>query len=228
MTHSQGKAFKWIALGCGGLLLLGGLGIGGCFVLILGATKAPVEAGEKFLTAMADGKEADVKAMADPALAPALLGMLADAPEAWGKSWSITQRHINHSNGVTTATVGAAVTGRDSKTRTITLNLREDGGTWKVVEVSIDGKGLIGGGSSEAPVSGDGMTIDKPEITVSDGGATWKVHMTYVCRGMKHEKKGANFRMALTDGVRLLGPEGPSCSMNRSSKPSTGRGMPRS
>lgn len=210
---------KWILFGCLGFMLLGALGVGGCLVLIFKATSAPVQAGEDFLRAMSAGDAAKATGMCAPGVP--VEALLKDA-SVWGSSWSITGRYVSTSNGATTATVKAQVTGKDGKERTVELSLREDGGGWKVTGLKIDGSAH--GTTVEAPPPEGGPAIRDHEVSKKKIENGWEVTVVLVVQGLKSEPRGGNVRIAATHGVLLKGPKGQDVIRNDNFKTIDGEG----
>jgi hypothetical protein len=199
MRTTSGKAAKWILLGCGGALLLGVLLVGGCFALLIGATKPAVETSERFLTAMAAGDAAAAKKDVAPEVAAVLDSALAERKAFWGKEWSISGRSVHTNNGRTTGEVTVSLKGTDGSTRNVVLTLT---GTpdWKVAAVRVDGKLVL-------PIDeAAGLRITSPTFRVS-GDATegWKVFFDLRADGAT---KAADGQIKVTEGVSIHGPKG--------------------
>ena len=207
MNGRSGKALKWILLGCGGAVVLGVVAIGGCAILIMNLTKAPVEASEKFLTAMGAADWAGAKAAADPAVGASLESVAKTNPAVWGKEWSVSGRSINSNNGVTTGVVTVSLKGTDGTSRTVEMTLLDSGG-WKVTAVKVNGAQVMPAGVSEAPPSGGELRIGGVEVAKSENGDKWEVRLNLEVRGLKFEAKGSLKRVSAVEGARVTSPDG--------------------
>jgi hypothetical protein len=191
--------FKWVVIGCVGMMLLGGLGIGGCLFAIFKLTAAPVKAGEEFLQAMSAGDAAKARGMCEAGVP--VEALLKDAA-VWGPSWGVTGRYMSTNNGLSTATVTTSMAGKDGKGRVVELSMVDRGG-WKVMGVKIDG---IAHGTTAPTAEGvseiRNIDIQKKKI---EGG--YEVTVKFEVVGLKTETRGAKKRIAATHGILLKGPK---------------------
>ncbi|MCE9583456.1 MAG: hypothetical protein K8T20_13300 [Planctomycetes bacterium] len=193
---ARSNPLKWILIGCFGVFLLGGLGVGGCLMLIFKVTKAPVEASEKFLTAMGAADFPGAKAACDTPIAGNIEALHKSDPAVWGKSWSITGRNIAMNNGVSTAVVTASLNGTDNKTRGVELTLVDHSG-WKVTSIKVDG----------VPVGGV-LEFRNINITKTKTAEGWEAVVKFEVHGLRFEPRGEKKRIAATEGVVVRGPDG--------------------
>lgn len=211
-----GGVFKWIVIGCLGMMLLAGIGIGGCLFAIVKLTAAPVKAGEEFLQAMSTADAAKARGLCEASVP--VEDLLKDAP-VWGTGWTITGRYINTNNGVTTSTVTASIPGKDGKSRTVELSLIDKGG-WKVMGVKIDGT-AHGTTAPTAEGAPEIRNVDIQKKKIDDG---YEVTVTFAVTGLKGESRGEKTRIAATHGVLLKGPKGQDVIRNDDFKTIDGEG----
>jgi hypothetical protein len=205
MSRSSGKALHWILGGCAAVFVLGVLGVGSCVMLIMKVTKAPVDASEHFLTVMGAADFPNAKAACDTSIAGSIEALHKSDPAVWGKSWSVTGRNIEVKNGVSTAVVTVSLNGTDGKSRGVELILVDRSG-WKVTSIKVDGRQVAG--IAELPPATGVLEFRNIDVKKTKGAGGWEVVVTFEIHGLRFEPKGANKRVAATEGVVLYGVDG--------------------
>jgi hypothetical protein len=129
----SGPPWKWIFVGCGGMLLLG---VGFVVVLVLfvfGVTQPVVDASDRF---MGDLKRADYVAaarMSTPALQAEIGGAaglqrMVESGHARPKSWSYSSRNLQNGTGHVAGTAVFV----DGGSGPVQITLEDHGGAWQV------------------------------------------------------------------------------------------------
>lgn len=208
--RSGRSAWFWVALGCGGLLLIGLLiaaGIG--FVVYKGVRmfQAPVEA--------VQGQLADVKAgnldAAYGRLTPEYQAEVskeefqAFAAKHAGFSQNADTTFKERSMHNDTATLGGSLRSAAGDSEPAIFKLVEQGGAWKISDIEVDGERP----QNAIPDTGSGvMTIEPLGVQKRSEGGTLRITIRIQVTGFKVRPENGVFAIDLAEDVETVGPNG--------------------
>jgi hypothetical protein len=200
----------WIALGCGGALLLAAviivLAIGGVVGLPFLLTRAPVQAAEGYL---GDIRRGDLAAAH---------GRLSDAYKTQVTRETMEAFVARHPALKESATVGfnsrsvhndtADLAGRlataTGTAEEMSIHLVQEGGAWKVGGLEVAGERLEGGQAGSARE----LKVESGEVQKRRDGNTIKVAIKVDVGGFQVRPEGDRFAIDLAEDVETIGPSG--------------------
>lgn len=140
MTDTK-KVLKWVGLGCGGLILLGAIGVTACVLLIKGATDEPADRSHLFFANLRENNVAAAHAMMTPEYQathplPVFQQSLAALPVLVAQADStFSSRSVQNSN----ATMSGFLTAPQGNVP-VTVTLTHRGGVWHITSVNAAGQ----------------------------------------------------------------------------------------
>jgi hypothetical protein len=131
--RARSSPLKWIALGCGGALVLIVAFVVVLVTFVFGVTQPVVDAGDRFLGDLKRADYAAAVAMSTPALQAEVGGATGlqrrvESGHARPTSWSFSSRNMNNQSGHVSGTAKFA----DGGEGPVELQLEQSGGHWLV------------------------------------------------------------------------------------------------
>jgi hypothetical protein len=200
----------WVGLGCGGLLLLMLLVVGGIAALgfmAMKATQAPVEAVKAQL---ADVKAGNLDA-AYARLAPAYqtevskeeFQAFASKHGGFGQNKDTTFNNRSISND--TASISGSLLAASGDSEAASFKLAKQGTDWKVTSIEIDGESP----ENAVPDTGTGeMAIEPLGVQKRVESGTLRVTLRIQVTGFKVRPEGDQYAIELAEDVQTTGPDG--------------------
>ncbi|MET0551747.1 MAG: FHA domain-containing protein [Vicinamibacteria bacterium] len=200
----------WVALGCGGLLLLLLLVIGGIAALGFMAVKATQAPVEEVKAQLADVRAGNLDA-AYARLAPAYQAEVskeefqtfAGKHAGFGQNKDTTFSSRSISND--TASISGSLEAASGESEEASFKLAKQGADWKVTSIEIDGESP----ENAVPDTGTGeMAIEPLGIDKRADGGTLRVTLRIQVTGFKVRPQGDQYAIELAEDVETTGPDG--------------------
>jgi FHA domain/Domain of unknown function (DUF4864) len=209
-ARSGRSIWFWLAVGCGGLLLIGALIAGGIgFVVYKGyrTFQAP--------TAEVKAHLAEVKAgnldAAYARLAPAYQSEVSKEEfQAFaGKHATFAQNTDSSFSNIQiqneTATLGGSLKTADGTAEDASFKLVQQGGTWRITDIEVGGERP----QDAIPDTGSGvMTVEPLGVQKRREGGTLRVTIRIQVTGFKVRPENGVFAIDLAEDVETVGPDG--------------------
>jgi FHA domain len=209
-ARSGRSVWFWVGIGCGSLLLIGGLIGGGIgFVVYKGyrtfqAPPAEVKAH------LADVKAGNLDA-AYARLAPAYQSEVSKEEfQAFAaKHASFSQNADSSFSNIQiqneTATLGGSLRGAGGDSEDASFKLVHQGGAWKITDIEVGGERP----QDAIPDTGTGvMTIEPQGVQKRREGGTLRITIRIQVTGFKVRPEGSVFAIDLAEDVETVGPDG--------------------
>jgi hypothetical protein len=204
------SAWFWVALGCGGLLLLMllvGAGIGLLVYKAAGAMQAPVD---EVKAQLAEVKGGNLDA-AYARLAPAYQADVSkeEFQAFTGKHASFAQNadttFNNRSIANGTASISGSLKSASGESEDASFKLVKQGDAWKVTAIEVGGESP----ENSVPDTGTGqMAIEPLGVQKREENGTLRVTLRIQVTGFKVRPEGDHFAIELTEDVETTGPDG--------------------
>jgi hypothetical protein len=206
----KGPVF-WGLVGCCGCLLLAGLVAGGFFGYVFVATQAPVTAVKEMLAELKAGQtEAAYQRLSESYRARLDASDFARLVAAHpglsnNKDASFSDRSIKNGRAVLKDVV---LTPESGDTETVTFELIEEGGGWKLDAMSLGAGGDVPVPEADAGSAGD-LQVTIADVTKTRESDTYKVVIVVSASGYKvRARPDGQYDLDLKEAVETRGPDG--------------------
>jgi hypothetical protein len=193
----------WLALACGGIVLLGLLGVGAFLGLGYLKSKGPLDAARAQLKDIASG---DLKAAYSRTCANYQSGHSAAAFAAFVGRHPGLKGNTNSTFRSSVEDNGATLSGtltHAAGTENVVYNLVKEGGLWKVAGIDVDGdEGAV------PPAADNGPKVETVAVDKVPRGQTVVVTIEVRVTGFSLRPEGNLFRVDLVEDLETLAPNG--------------------
>ena len=208
--RSGRSVWFWLAIGCGGLLLIGLLIGGGISFVVYKGYRTFQAPPAEVKAHLAEVKEGNLDA-AYARLAPAYQSEVskeefqafAAKHAAFAQNADSTFSNIQIQNEI--ATLGGSLRSVDGAAEDASFRLVQQGGAWKITDIEVGGERP----QEAIPDTGSGvMTIEPLGVEKRREGGTLRVTIRIQVTGFKVRPEGGVFAIDLAEDVETVGPDG--------------------
>jgi hypothetical protein len=209
-ARSGRSVWFWVAIGCGGILLIGALIAGGIGFAVYRGYRAIQAPPAEVKAHLADVKAGNLDA-AYARLAPAYQSEVSKEEfQAFAaKHASFSQNADSSFSSINiqneTATLGGSLRGTGGESEDASFQLVHQGGAWKITDIEVGGERP----QNAIPDTGTGvMTIEPLGVEKRREGGTLRVTIRIQVTGFKVRPEGNVFAIDLAEDVETIGPDG--------------------